>query len=183
MKELSKKITKKNVYPIPIRRFKNKDEGFFELAQGVNELGLEIPTFSEITSITYEYFKFFNSGEGNFNDGLISNFYNNNLCGNTRILHTEEGNYIEDSPNFSLNKKYHIGSWKLKENIIFLKDRLDLEEDGVIWSKDKSLRFVPNGFKKDRLKSSELSKHPLIIALENGREGAEKLSYIASHSS
>ena len=53
------------------------------------------------------------------------------------------------------------------------------EEDGVVYSDDGLLRFIPYGFKTEEMKGKDLARNRLVIAMAQDREGAEKLADIA----
>ena len=53
------------------------------------------------------------------------------------------------------------------------------EEDGVVYSDDGLLRFIPYGFKTEEMKVKDLARNRLVIAMAQDREGAEKLADIA----
>ncbi len=55
------------------------------------------------------------------------------------------------------------------------------EEGGATFSKDRSVRFVPLGFKTGEHAKGTLSKNPYCVAYAGGLEGAEQLDEIASH--
>ena len=91
------------------------------------------------------------------------------LIGNTGILYTKKGMYVQDNPylkkeTISMNQKTLMG--KLGEH----------EERGVVFSDDRSIRFTPYNYKTDYQSPVELSKNIGIIALTGGEENAEKIA-------
>lgn len=91
----------------------------------------------------------------------------------TGVLYTEKGFLVQDDMEVSAYKPILMD----KEN---LEKRLgSFEESGVVFSDDKSVRFVPYGFKTGEQTPRELGKNPGVIAISGSKENAEKLTEIS----
>jgi hypothetical protein len=105
---------------------------------------------------------------------VINSLSNTNiLTGNTGILYTKEGMYVQDNPKIdriiSINQKS-------------LENKLGKhEEKGVVFSDDKSVRFTPYNYLTRYQNSLELSRNTGIIALFGGEENAEKIARASEH--
>ena len=105
---------------------------------------------------------------------VIQTLRNHWLTGNTGILYTKKGMFVQDNP-------------KIKDRSISMDQKtLDKklgshEEKGVVFSDDRKVRFVPYGFKIGKQTPPELSKNTGIIALVGGGENAEKLAKASEH--
>lgn len=100
---------------------------------------------------------------------VIDTLRNYRLIGNTGILYVPKGMFVQDNPNL--------------ESGIVLMDQKTLEkrlgsyqEGGVVFSDDKSVRFVPYGFKIESQSPLELSQNPAVIALTGSQENAGRLA-------
>ena len=105
---------------------------------------------------------------------VIKTLRNNWLTGNTSVLYTPKGMFVQDNP-------------KMKEGRIYM-DEKELEsrlgsyqEKEVTFSDDRTIRFTPYEFKREAQSSLDLSKNSGIIALVNGEENAENLARSSEH--
>lgn len=94
------------------------------------------------------------------------------LTGDTGILCTKEGMYVQDHP--LVQGREVVMMEKVLEKMLG-----SHEEKGVIFSDDKSIRFTPHGFKTGLQTSLELSRNSGVIALVNGEENAEKIAKVS----
>ena len=78
------------------------------------------------------------------------------------------------------NKKYHNGAL-IKDNPETRDGMPFMDESELVKkleSNDKSVRFIPFGYKTESMSSLELAKNPYVVALA-GQDGAEKLAEVA----
>ena len=101
---------------------------------------------------------------------VIKTLRENWLTGNTAFHYFPIGMFAEDSP-------------KMKSGRIVLPNQKTLEkrlgsheEKGVVFSDDRSLRFVPYGFKMESQTALNLSTNPGVIALAGSEQNAEMLA-------
>lgn len=121
---------------------------------------LTAPTMAQTASLVYIANQ--NPNEPEFKD-VTSKLNSNWLWGFNGILYVpNQGAYIQDSPKI-VNGKVAMDKSELVKKF----------ESG-----DKSVRFVPFGFKTESQKVSELAKNAFIVALA-GEEGAEKLAKVS----
>ena len=107
--------------------------------------------------------------------GVIERLRKNWLTGDTGILYTTKGMFVQDNP-------------QLKDGRIVTPDFEALEarlgkteEKGVIFSDDRNVRFTPYGFKRDSQTALDLAKNPGVVALVGSEENAERLARVSSH--
>ena len=137
------------------------------VANQVDKEGLKRPISSETSSLVYDAFQ---NPEGEYESQVISILRNNwflEFTGNLYLPKSNEevsnGVIIEDDPTIA-NRRLNMD----KQTLI---KRLQAD--------DKSVRFVPFGYKIGAQTPKELGKNPYIIA-RYGKEGAEKIAKIAS---
>ena len=132
----------------------------------IEDTGLQAPTMAQLTSLVYISNQ--NSDEPEFAETL-SRLDKNWLWGFNGILYLPKGKgdyqngaIIQDNP-------------KTEDGRVFL-DKSELIKK--LEAGDKSVRFVPFGYKTDVQNASELAKNPFVIGLA-GEEGAEKLAELS----
>lgn len=108
----------------------------------------------------------------------LKNYCINEFTGNLYIPKKkgeilQNGIILEDNPKI-INGKFSMSKDNLVKRLINGK-----EINSILYSDDKSVRFVPFGFKNIKQPISNLTKNKYIIA-RYGEEGAEKLAEIAS---
>ncbi len=135
---------------------------------------LRIPTVSELSCLA-EY-SFENPDKRAAK--LIKNFFGYGLTGDTGISYGEEGLFFQDNPCVVTvdHDKFGFSGLILMDEKT-LESRLGSDErEGVVFSDDRKIRFVPYGFKVGKQNLSQLSKNPAAIGLFGGQENAERIS-------
>jgi len=146
--------------PMNFKRLRNANYG----------KGFRMPTMSELTSLIYSSLK--NKNYDTAKDVIKT--AEHCLTGNTGVLYVSKGMFVQDNP-------------KLKQGKILMNSRTlerklgKNEEKGVIFSDDKTIRFVPYGFEIDSQNALALAKNPGIIALTGSEENAEKFAETSRH--
>lgn len=142
-------------------------ETYANVKEQIESNGLVAPTMAQTVSLVYTANQ--NSNEPEFNE-VISRLDNNCLWGFNGVLYLPrgEGDYqngaiIQDNP-------------QIKDGRVFLDKSELIKKLGV--PEDKSVRFVPFGYKLSVQTASELAKNPFVIGLA-GEEGAEKLAKVS----
>ena len=98
------------------------------------------------------------------------------LSGNTGILYTQKGMFVQDIPELvPTNRRISMNQEDLEKRLG------SKEEKRVVFSDDKSVRFVTYGFKTESQSVLELSKNPGVIALTGSEENAEKLARVSEY--
>ena len=132
--------------------------------------GLRMPTMSELLRLVHASFE---NEECETAKHVIETLKNYCLMGNTGVLYTRDGMYVQDNPDAQgkifMEQKTLIG--KLGSHV----------EKGVVFSDNGLVRFTPCEFKVRILNHSELAKNSGVIALTGSLENAEKLAQISAH--
>jgi len=137
--------------------YQSKQKGsFINVRNALENQNLSMPTASQITSLVYSAFQ----EDNKCSKEIIKLMKSNWLWGNSGILWTPKGVYIQDEPSI-VNERVKMSEGELKNNI-----------------EKKIVRFVPYGFKIGKQSTLELSKNGFIRALV-GEQGAYKLAEIA----
>jgi len=135
-------------------------ETYADVQEQIMSEGLIAPTMAQTASLIYTANQ--NKKEPEFNE-VISRLNNNWLWGFTGILYVpNKGAYIQDNPK--------VADGRVAMNKSELVKKLE--------AGDKSVRFVPFGYKLESQKASDIAKNPFVIALA-GEEGTEKLAKIS----
>ena len=140
------------------------------VAQDLDKANLEQPTMAQNAALIYSAWQ---APKEQYSRKIINILHINWFWGFNGILYSpkSKGAFIQDRPvikNYELIMKESELENKLGSN----------EENRVVYSNDKAIRFVPFGYKIEEQKASELEKNPFIIALA-GEEGAEKLAKVS----
>jgi hypothetical protein len=146
-------------------------DNYAKVQEAITHKGLIPPTMAQTSSLIYAANK--NHNEDEFSEifdklddsysGQVEGCLKFVIWGYTGILYVpNEGAYIQDNP---LIKKGRVSMNRSK-----LVKKLE--------ANDKSVRFVPFGYKLNGQKGSELGKNPFVIGLA-GEEGAEKLAEVS----
>lgn len=144
---------------------------FLDLRKADYGKNFRMPTIGELIPLVYDSLENKNYETAK---NVIQTLEAEHLIGNTGILYTKKGMFVQDNPN--------IRSGKISMSQKALEKKLGShEEKGVVFSDDKSIRFTPYGFKEGEQTSSQLSVNPGIIAIVNGQENAEMLGSSAEH--
>lgn len=135
--------------------------------------GFRMPTMPELIPLVYASLE---NKDQQTAKGVIKTLKQNWLTGNTGILYTKKGMFVQDNPiledgRIQMDQKY------LEAKIILGSN----EERGVFFSDDKSMRFVPYGFKTQSQTALELATNPGVIALAGSPENAERLAKASEH--
>jgi len=129
--------------------------------EAINSAGLIAPTMAQTASLVYTANQ--NPNEVEFGEVLD-------------ILDTRWF-WVFVGKRYVKNKGVYI-----RDNPAIVNGRLDLENESELQNKieagDKSVRFVPFGFKIGEQKASDLARNSYLIGLA-GKEGAEKLAEIS----
>ncbi len=140
---------------------------YFDLAEQIDAKQLQRPSMAQTASLVYDAFKN-PADDKQISDEIKQIMKKDFFYTFNGLLYTPEGVYVQDNPEFSKEAK--------SANDLVMNEK-DLQSR--LGSNDPSIRFVPYGFKRESQTYQELEKNPLVIALA-GKEGAEKLAYIAS---
>lgn len=144
---------------------------FAGLRQADYGLDFRMPTMPELVPLVYASLENKNYDTAK---NVIKTLKNHWITGNTGILYVHDGMFVQDNP------KLENGRVSMNEKT--LEKRLGKhEERGVVFSDDKSVRFVPYGFKRESQGALELSKNPGVIALTGGEENTEKIARASEH--
>lgn len=133
--------------------------------------GFRMPSFHELVPLVHASLE--NSGYATAK-AVVQTLKSYWLIGNTGILWTPRGMYVQDSPEVRKDRIY-INEKDLENELSATQER------GVIYSDNRSVRFTPLGFQIKGQTALNLSKNPGIIALVNGEENAEKLAESSQH--
>ncbi len=133
--------------------------------------GFRMPTMPEIVPLGYASLE---NQDYETTKDVIEALESGWITGNTGILYVGDGLYIQDNPELRKNKVY-MDSTTLKNKLG------SHEENGVVFSDDKSIRFTPYGFKTRKQEPSDLVKNRGIVSLVGGEENAEKLAKFSGH--
>ena len=134
--------------------------------------GFRMPTMPELVPLVYASPK---NRDKETAKNVIRSLKENWLTGNTAIHYFPEGMFVEDNPEM---KNGRIVTPTQKD----LEKRLGSHEEiGIAFSHDKSVRFVPDGFKRESQTALELARNPGIIALTGSEENAEMLAKASEH--
>ena len=129
---------------------------YFNVRDSIQNAGLSLPTMAETASLVYTAF----NSEDKYSKEVKQILQDRWLWAFDKNLYTSKGVYIYPE---------------------LISNREDLEESELVKkleANDKSIRFVPFGFKTESMTSMELAKNAYLKALA-GDEGAEKLAEIA----
>ena|SRR3989344_1210506 len=140
---------------------KHGPDTYSNVAESITNAGLDRPTMAETASFIHPAFQ---NDEKEFAE-IKELMKSNGLWAFTGSLYVpNKGAYVQDNPEIRNSMPF------MEESQLVRK----LEE------KDPSVRFVPFGFKTERMTSRELAKNPYVIALA-GEEGAENLAQVADN--
>lgn len=129
--------------------------------------GFHCATFPETIEILYGLYE---NKENERVYKLLELLKDKIFCGNTAVLHTAKGMYVQDEPIIDSNKDVLFADLEERD----LEKRLETEENGVLYSKDKKIRKVPYNFKTGYLFPKDFSKNSGLIAIVGSEENAEK---------
>ena len=130
---------------------------YVNVQNAITEEGLVAPTMAQTASLCYTANQ--NSDEPEFNE-VLNRLDRNWLWGFNGVLYVpNKGAYIQDNPN-------------VKDGRVVL-DESELVK--TLESGDKSVRFVPFGYKTGEQTVSDLAKNDFVIGLA-GEQGTEKLA-------
>lgn len=151
------KFNAQRVGPMNFKGLRNADYG----------KGFGMPIMPELVPLVYASLE---NKEYKTAKNVIKTLRSNWLIGKAGIHYFLEGIFVEDIPKM---KSGRIVTPTFK----ILEKRLGShEEGGVFFSDDKTIRFVPYGFKRESQSTLELSKNPGVITLVGSEENAEKLA-------
>ena len=145
---------------------------YIEVAKQLNEANLEQPTMAQNASLADVAWQ---NPEEKYSKEIIDTLRKSYLRCFNGILYSlkKEGVFIRDRPQIE-NEEIVMNASELES---MLSSR---EEDGVVYSKDGSVRFVPFGYKIGEQSPKQLEKNHFVIALA-GKEGAEKLARVSEN--
>ena len=140
----------------------------------INAKKLNMSTSAQMVSLIYAAWQ---NPKERYQAEIINIFKNYLLLTFTGNLYLPgKGVYLQDRP------EIRIGNVIMEEsNLLKILASDSFDEGGVTFSKDRSVRFVPFGFKIGEQRSKELAKNPYAIAFAGGQESAEKLAEAASN--
>lgn len=182
-KDMTEKITKPRFEEAVGLTAMNLDGGLTFNAQGVGPLdfaglrgvdygqGFRMPTMPELVSLVHASLENKNIKTAKLVVDTLRQYW---LSGNTGVRWIpNEGMYLQDNPELIDGRVF------MDEKV--LRDKLSRDDNGISYSGDKSVRFVPYGFKVESQSSLDLTKNRGIIALVNGEENAEQLAKASQH--
>lgn len=133
--------------------------------------GFRMPTMPELVQLVHASLE---NQDYKTTKEVVSALRNYWLTGDTGILYTQKGMYVQDKP------KMENGRLSMNEKT--LEKKLGKhKEKGAIFSKDKTIRFAPYGFKTQSQTPLELSANPGVVAFVGSEENAEKLAKASEH--
>ena len=146
--------------------------------------GFRMPTISELVPLVYAAME--NQRRYKTAEEIMTSMGCGQIVGNTITHFFDDGFFVEDNPR-KIKTKVKDSYAKIIDIIIprqeFLKKRLgSREEQGVVFSGDGNLRFVPYGFKIGEQSTSEFVTNPGVLAVVKNQENAEKLARFSKHS-
>jgi hypothetical protein len=128
--------------------------------------GFRMPTIGEAIPLIYTSLE---NKDYTTAKKVIKTLKQNWITGNTGILYTPEGMFVQDNPS--------IKNGKIVMNANQLEKKLgSFEEKGVVFSDDKSIRFTNYDFQIEFQSSLQLAKNKGVIAYAGGEEKAEQLA-------
>lgn len=130
--------------------------------------GLRMPTISELLRLVHASFK---NEECETAKQVIETLKNYCLMGNTGVLYTSDGMFVQDNPD--------VQGRIFMEQKTLISKLGSHEENGVVFSDDGLVRFTPCEFKVRILNHSELAKNSGVIALTGSLENAEKTAEVS----
>ena len=130
-----------------------------------------MPTMPELVPLVYASLENKNYDTAK---NVIKTLRDSWITGNTGILYVQDGMYVQDNPNME-NGRISMSQKTLERKLE------KHEEKGVVFSEDKTIRFVPYGFKRKSQGALELSKNTGVIALVGSEENAERIAKASEH--
>ena len=144
---------------------------FAGLRQADYGQGFRMPTMPELVHLVYASLE---NRDYSTAKNVVQTLRQNWLTGNTGILYTKKGMYVQDNP--------EMKDGRIIMNEKTLAERLGSQEvKGVTFSDDLSVRFTPYGFKRESQTISELAENSGVIAFAGGEEEAEALAKSSKH--
>jgi len=144
---------------------------FYGLRKANYGKGFRMPIMPELVQLVYASLENKNYDTAK---NVIKTLRDHWITGDTGILYVHEGMFVQDNPNLE-NRRISMNQKTLERKLG------KHEEKGVAFSDDKTIRFVPYGFKRESQSALELSKNPGVIVLVGGEENAEKLARASEH--
>ena len=133
--------------------------------------GFRMPTMPELVQLVYASLE---NQDYKTAKEVVSTLRNYWLAGDTGILYTKNGMYVQDKPK--------IENGRVSMNEKSLERKLGKhEEKGVVFSNDKSIRFTPYNYKRESQSALELSQNTGVIALTGSEENADKTAKASEH--
>ena len=150
------KFSSQKIGPMNFNDLRNADYGE----------GFRMPTIGEAIPLIYTSLE---NKDYTTAKKVIKTLKQNWITGNTGILYTPEGMFVQDNPS--------IKNGKIVMNANQLEKKLgSFEEKGVVFSDDKSIRFTNYDFQIEFQSSLQLAKNKGVIAYAGGEEKAEQLA-------
>lgn len=145
---------------------------FYELRQADYGPGFRMATMPELVPLVYAFLE---NQDYDTAKNAVKSMEAYGITGNTGIRYVQEGMFVQDNPGWRDGRIY------MSQKV--LESRLGShEEEGVVFSDDRSVRFTPYGFVSDEEQSPlDLSKNLGVIALVGGEENAEKIAKASEH--
>lgn len=149
------------------RNLRDRGSGYSEISERIDEAGLKRPNSSETASLVYHAFQ---NPEGEYEKEIIDTLNKNWFWEYTGNLFLPKSNKeINNGVILDLNPKtLTYTSFAMDKKSLIKR----LQEN------DKTVKFIPFGFKIGEQSSLELAKNSYIIA-RYGEEGAEKIAKIS----
>lgn len=133
--------------------------------------GFRMSTMPELTGLVYASLE---NQDYQIAKEVISTLKKYWIAGNTGVHYTKKGMWVQDNPNME-NGRILMKETELEKMLG------THEENGVVFSDDKTIRFTPYNYKTKSQSSLSLAKNPGVIALSGGEENAEKLAKASEH--
>ncbi len=142
---------------------------FFGLRQFDYHPGFRMSTMPELIPLVLSFLE---SPDPIVIERMLDRYY---ITGNTGVLYTPEGMFVQDNPHLLPSERIHMDAEKLKSKLS------SHERNSVVFSDDGSVRFTPRNFKRGSQTPLELSTNSGIIALVGDEGNAEKLARVSEH--
>ncbi len=142
-------------------------KNFYGLRRANYGKGFRMPTMPEIVPLVYASLE---NQKYETAENVIKTLEIYWITGDTAIHYFPEGIFAEDVPKME-NGRIVTPTFKILEKRLGSN-----EERRVVFSDDRSVRFVPYGFKKESQDAFNLERNPGVIALVGGEKNAEKLA-------
>ena len=156
------KFNAKRVGPTTFSQLRQSDYGF----------GFRMPTMPELIPFVHASLE---NRDDEAAKSVIRTLRDYWLAGDTGILYTLDGVYVQDNPEMK------GGRVSMRQEILEQKLSSNNEKNGVFYSDDGSIRLAFCRLEKGSKTPLGLSRNPMVIAFAGSEENAGKLEKISEH--